>query len=210
MLGGEGFFRGSSILVSGTAGAGKSSLTFSFLRAACKRRERALYIGFEESSDQIIRNMKSIGIDLQPLIDRKLLHLHTVRPSSLGLEAHLASLHQTIKKFRPKVVALDPISVFMSVNEHDPVKSMLTRLVDYLKMEEITTLFTHLSSDASRLGATEQRISSIMDSWLLLRDFESGGSRKATLSVLKSRGMAHSREVREFILTAKGIHLRPG
>jgi circadian clock protein KaiC len=207
MLGGKGFFRGSSILVSGTAGTGKSSLAFSFLKAACERGESATYFGFEESSAQSMRNMKSIGIDLRPLVDRGLLHFNTLRPSSLGLEAHLAAIHQAIRRYKPKVVVLDPISVFMSIAERDPVKSMLTRLVDFLKVQQITTLFTHLSSDGGRLETMEQRVSSIMDTWLSLRDEEYKGRRRAMMYVLKSRGMAHSREVVEFVLTNKGIHL---
>jgi circadian clock protein KaiC len=208
MLEGKGFFRGSSILVSGTPGTGKSSLAFSFLKAACERGEQALYFGFEESEAQIIRNMDSIGLNLRKWIDLGLLHFHTNRPSSLGLEAHLASMHQAISKVKPKVVVLDPISVFMSDIKSESMKSMLTRLVDFLKMEQITTLFTHLSSGVNQLENTEQRVSSIMDSWLLLRDREREGYRKTALYVLKSRGMAHSREMLDFILTGEGICLR--
>ncbi len=207
MLGGKGYFRGSSILATGTAGTGKSSLAFSFLTAACKRGEKSLYLGFEESEAQIVRNMRSIGMDLQPLIDKGLLHCVAVRPSGLGLEAHLASIHETIKRVKPRVVVLDPVSVFMAVSDKDPVRSMLTRLVDFLKREQITTLFTHLSNDGTRLEVTEQRISSIMDTWLLLRDVEHEGRRRAMLYVLKSRGMAHSREMVELILSRDGIRL---
>jgi len=208
MLDGKGFFRGSSILVSGTAGTGKSSLAFAFLNAACARGEQALYFGFEESEAQTIRNMSSIGLDLRPWVDKGLLHFHAVRPSSLGLEAHLASAHRAISRIKPKVVVMDPISVFMSDTATDAMKSMLTRLVDFLKMEQITTLFTHLSSGVNQLENTEQRVSSIMDSWLLLRDREREGYRKTALYVLKSRGMAHSREMLDFILTGEGICLR--
>jgi circadian clock protein KaiC len=207
MLEGDGFFRGSSVLVSGTAGTGKTSLAFAFLQAACKRGERAIYFGFEESMAQTIRNLSSIGMDLQPLVEKGLLHFSTVRPSSLGLEAHLASMHQTIRKVKPAVVAMDPISVFMSISDKDPVKSMLTRLVDFLKMEQITTLFTHLSNSAQNLEATEQRISSIMDTWILMRDVEFGDRRRVMLRILKSRGMAHFREMVEFMMSSEGIHL---
>jgi circadian clock protein KaiC len=207
MLGGKGFFRGSSILVSGTAGCGKSSLAFAFLTAACQRGEPALYLGFEESPAQSIRNMKSIGIDLQPWVDKGLLQIKTLRASSLGLEAHLASIHQAVNEFQPKAIVLDPISVFMSVSDRDPVKSMLVRLVDFLKMRQITTFFSHLSNDPERMHYTEQRVSSIMDTWIQLRDMQTGGSRRVALSVLKSRGMEHSHEMLDFLLSNDGIHL---
>jgi circadian clock protein KaiC len=207
MLGGKGFFRGSSILVSGTAGTGKSSMALNFLKAACERGEKALYFGFEESMSQIIRNKTSIGLDLQPWIKKGLLHFHTVRPSSLGLEAHLASMHQIIKGVNPKVVVMDPITNFISVTDVGGMKSMLTRLVDFLKMKQITAMFTHLSTLGGRLESTEENVSSIMDTWLLLRDVEHEGRRSYAIYVLKSRGMAHSHEMREFRLTDNGIRL---
>ena len=206
MLGVKGFFRGSSILVSGTAGTGKSSLSMTFLKTACERGEPALYFGFEESTDQIIRNMASIGLDLQPWVEKGLLHFHTVRPSSLGLEAHLASMHKIIKQVNPKVVVMDPITTFIT-GENGAVKSMLTRLVDFLKMKQITALFTNLTTAGGRLESTDETVSSIMDAWLLLRDVEDEGQRSAALYVLKSRGMAHSHEIREFLLTNHGIRL---
>ncbi len=207
MLGRKGFFRGSSILVSGTAGTGKSSLALNFLKAACERGERALYFSFEESKDQIIRNMASIGLDLKPLFDQGLLHFHTVRPSSLGLEAHLASMHQIIKRVDPKVVVVDPITNFISTSDSAGVKSMLTRLVDFLKMKEITSMFTHLSTAGGRLESTDENVSSIMDAWMLLRDVEYEGQRSYAFFVLKCRGMAHSHDMRKFMLTDNGIHL---
>ena len=196
MLGGKGFFVGSSILVSGTAGTGKSSLAMTFLKSACERGERALYFGFEESPEQTMRNMASIGLDLQPLVDKGLLHFHTVRPSSVGLEAHLASMHQIIKRVNPKVVVVDPITNFISVSDASSVKSMLTRLVDFLKMQQITTLFTHLAI-AGKAESTDENVSSIMDAWLLLRDVEHDARRSCAMYVLKSRGMAHSHEMRD-------------
>jgi circadian clock protein KaiC len=207
MVGGKGFYRGSSILVSGTAGTGKSSLSMTFLTAACERGERALYFSFEESKDQVIRNMASIGLDLKPWIDKGLLHFHNVRPSSLGLEAHLASMHQIIKRVDPKVVVVDPITNLISSTDNSGVKSMLTRLVDFLKMKQITAMFTHLSSDGTALKSMEEKVSSIMDAWILLRDVEHEGQRSCALYVLKSRGMAHSREMRDFVLTDHGIRL---
>jgi circadian clock protein KaiC len=206
MIGGRGFFRGSSILVSGTAGTGKTSLAMTFLKASCERGEQALYFGFEESTDQVLRNMSSIGLDLQPWIEKGLLHFHNVRPSSLGLEAHLASIHQIIKRVNPKVVVMDPLTSFIAGDDKG-VKSMLTRLVDFLKMKQITALFTHLSTAGRGLESTDESISSIMDAWLLLRDVEDEGRRSCALFVLKARGMAHSHEMRDFLLTDEGIRL---
>jgi len=207
MVGGKGFYRGSSILVSGTAGTGKTSLAMHFLKAACERGERALYFSFEESKDQVVRNMASIGLNLKPYLDKGILNFHNVRPSSLGLEAHLASMHQITKRVGPKVVVVDPITNLISSSDNSGVKSMLTRLVDFLKMKQITSMFTHLSSGSGALEVTEEKVSSIMDAWLLLRDVEHEGSRSCALYVLKSRGMAHSHEMRDFILTDKGIQL---
>jgi circadian clock protein KaiC len=206
MLGGKGFFRGSSILVSGSAGTGKTSLVLAFLEAACNRGEKVLYFGFEESSDQIIRNGASIGLNLQPQVESGLLHFHNVRPSSLGLEAHLASIHQVIRKVQPRVVVLDPVTNFIAASESGGVKSMLTRLVDFLKTQQITAMFTHLTTSGG-LETTDDRISSIMDTWILLRHVESQGIRSGALYVLKSRGMSHSHELREFKLTESGIGL---
>lgn len=207
MLAGKGFFRGSSILVSGTAGTGKTSLSMTFLQAACERGEPALYFGFEESIDQVIRNMSSIGLNLRPWVEKGLLHFHNVRPSSLGLEAHLASIHQIVKQVEPRVVVMDPITNFISSSDAGAVKSMLTRLVDFLKMKQITAMFTHLSTAGGPLEKTHESISSIMDSWLLLRDVEHEGTRSGALYVLKSRGMAHSHEMRHLMLTDNGILL---
>ena len=207
MLGVKGFFRGSSILVSGTPGTGKSSLALSFLKAACDRGEKTLYFGFEESKAQIMRNMLSIGLDLQPAVERGLLQFHTVRPSNLGLEAHLASMHQIIREVNPTVVVVDPISNFISASDQSGVKSMLIRLVDFLKMREVTALFTHLTSLGGPAERTDENVSSIMDSWLLLRDLEFEGKRSYGIYVLKSRGMSHSHELRQFKLSDEGIEI---
>ena len=205
--GGKGFYKGSSILVSGTPGTGKSSLALSFLKAACDRGEKALYFGFEESRDQIIRNTASIGLDLKPAFDRGQLHFHTVRPSNLGLEAHLASMHQIIKDLDPGVVVVDPISNFITAADQSGVKSMLVRLVDFLKMKQITALFTHLSPLGGWADRSDENVSSIMDTWILLRDLEYEGERTSGLFVLKSRGMPHSHELRAFKMTDNGIQL---
>jgi circadian clock protein KaiC len=177
-----------------------------FLKAACDRGERALYFGFEESQGQTIRNMRSIGLDLQPSVDLNLLQFVSARPSSLGLEAHLASMHKTIREFSPQVVMLDPITNFISISDARGVKSMLIRLVDFLKMNGITALFTHLLSP-HQPEATEENVSSIMDTWLSLRDIEFAGSRMGAICVIKSRGMPHSHEIRQFALTDRGVHI---
>lgn len=207
MLGGKGFYKGSSVLVSGTPGTGKSSLALAFLKAACDRGEKALYFGFEESKAQIVRNTASIGLNLQPCVDGGLLQIHSVRPSNLGLEAHLASMIQIIRDFHPSVVVIDPISNFTTSVEQSTVKSMLIRLVDVLKMQQVTALFTHLTSYGSSSDRTHEQISSIMDSWILLRDTEKEGFRSFGILVLKSRGMAHSHVLRKFELGDDGIHI---
>jgi circadian clock protein KaiC len=207
MLGRKGFFKGSSILISGTPGTGKSSLALAFLKAACDRGEKTLYFGFEESKAQIIRNTASIGLDLQPYVNEGLLHIHNVRPSNLGLEAHLASMSQIITKLDPSAVVIDPLSNFISAADQSGVRSMLIRLVDLLKMRQVTALFTHLTRFSSAIDRTDENVSSIMDTWILLRDLESEGFRSCGILVLKSRGMAHSHELRRFMLDDDGIHV---
>ncbi|HEX2222957.1 MAG TPA: circadian clock protein KaiC, partial [Thermoanaerobaculia bacterium] len=207
MLGGEGFYRGSTVLISGTAGTGKSSLSAHFAHASCASGETCLYFAFEESQDQILRNMRSVGIDLQPWIDRKLLHFSCARPTHYGLEMHLATILQAVRKLSPQAVIVDPISNLLSVGSTSEVKGLLTRLIDFLKERQITTFFTNLTSGGGPLELTEVGISSLVDSWLLLRELEANGERNRGLYVLKSRGMAHSNQVREFLLTSRGIEL---
>ncbi|MCY7305654.1 MAG: circadian clock protein KaiC [Rhodoferax sp.] len=208
MLGGEGYFRGSSVLVSGTAGTGKSSLAAHLTKAACARGERVLYFAFEESSSQIIRNMNSIGIDLKPWVDQGLLQIHAARPTLSGLEMHLATMLKQIARFDPQVVVVDPLNSFVAVDNEDDVKMMLLRLVDALKRRQITAFFTSLTSGGAALDQTDIAISSLIDTWLLVRDMESGGERNRGLYILKSRGMPHSNQIREFLLTGHGIELR--
>lgn len=207
MLSGKGFYRGSSILLSGTAGTGKSSVAAHFLRAGCERGERCVYFSFEESSGQIVRNMESIGVNLKPWVEKGLLHFNTVRPTSLGLEAHLSSIHSVISEINPSMVVVDPITNLVSVNGASGVRSMLTRLIDFLKVNNITAMFTHLSSaGASRAQEfADQGMSSLMDACLLLRDSEQDGQRTYGIFVLKSRGMAHSHDIRQFSLSDSGI-----
>jgi circadian clock protein KaiC len=209
MLGGKGYYRGSSVLISGTAGTGKSSLAAHFADTACSRGERVLYFSFEESHDQIIRNMQSIGIGLQQWVNNGLLQIISKRPSFAGLETHLSMKHKLISVFKPQVVIMDPLNSFVigGVNEIE-VKSMLMRLVDYLKIRQITGLFTNLAQGGGPIEQTEIAISSVIDTWLLLRDIDSGGERNRCLSILKSRGMEHSNQIREFLLTEHGVELR--
>jgi circadian clock protein KaiC len=207
MFGGKGYFRGSGILVSGTAGTGKTSVAAHFVDAACRRGERAAFFAFEESPSQIIRNMHSIGIDLQQWMEKGLLRFHAERPTVYGLEAHLASMHKFIEEFKPRVVIVDPVTNLGSVASEVDVKAMLTRLLDEMKSNQITALFTTLTGAGGPLEQTEVGMSSLADTWLLLRDIEIGGERNRGLYILKSRGMAHSNQIREFLLTNKGVDL---
>ena len=209
MLGGKGYYRGSSVLISGTAGTGKSSMASYFADAASRRNEKTLYFAFEESPQQIIRNMRSIGLNLEPWVKKGLLQFHASRPTLYGLETHLAVMHKQVQEFRPRAVIIDPISNLINSGSDSEVGSMLLRLVDYLKSQRITALFTSLTAlDSGTLEQTDVGISSVMDTWLLLRDIELGGERNRGLYVLKSRGMAHSNQIREFLLTDNGIDLR--
>jgi circadian clock protein KaiC len=207
MLGGKGYFKGSTVLLSGTAGTGKTSLAASFIDAACRRGERCIFFAFEESSAQIIRNMRSVGIDLESWVAKGLLRFHAERPSVYGLETHLLTMHKAINEFKPAVVVVDPITNLISVGNSLEVKSMLTRLIDFVKMNQITTMFTTLTMAGGPLEQSEVGISSLADTWLLLRDIEIGGERNRGLYILKSRGMAHSNQIREFLLTDQGINL---
>ena len=207
MLSGEGFYRGSSILLSGTAGTGKSTLAAHFVEAACARGERALFFAFEESQDQIIRNMRSIGIDLERFVKKGLLKFHNSRPSEFGLELHLAMIHKAITEFKPNVVVVDPITNFLAVADSGETKSMLTRLIDFLKLHEITAMFSSLTSAQSEIEDSQVGVSSLMDAWLLVKNIESNGERNRGLYILKARGIAHSNQVREFVLTDHGIEL---
>ena len=208
MLDGKGFYRGTSILVSGGAGTGKSSLAAHFVHAACQRGERALYMASEQSPGEILRNMRSIGIDLGPWVERGLLQFYAARPGTFGLEKHLVTIHDMISSFDPKVVVVDPITNFAGIGSFSEVRSMVTRLIDMLKARQITSMFTSLTmDDAGTPETSEVGVSSQMDSWLLLRSLESDGERNRGLYVLKSRGMAHSNQIREFVLTDHGVQL---
>ena len=205
MLGGRGFFRGSSILLTGTPGTGKTSVAANFAHAACRRGERALFFSFVESPDQIIRNMHSIGLRLEPLVKRGLLRFHSARPSLYGLEMHLATMFKEIAAFQPHVVIVDPITSLMDAGTASEGKGMVTRLIDYLKAGQVTSLFTGLAQGGQALQQTESAMSSLMDAWLSLQDFEGNGEHNRVLYVLKARGLAHSNQIREFLISDHGI-----
>ena len=205
MLGNKGFYKGSSVLITGAAGNGKSSLASIFTDENCKNGNKCLYFAFEESPNQIIRNMRSIGIDLKPWIDKGLLKFHSTRPTLYGLETHLVTIHKMVNDFQPDIVIFDPISNLITVGTMDEVKSMLTRLIDFLKNKQITTLSTNLRI----MGGLETDIgvSSLMDTWIDLKALETNGERNRTIDIIKTRGMFHSNQVREFIITNKGIKI---
>ena len=205
MLGGRGFFRGSSILLTGTSGTGKTIISSNFAHAAARRGERVLYFSFEESPNQIIRNMHSISLRLEPLVKRGLLQFHSARPSLYGLEMHLATMFKEIAAFKPDVVVIDPITSLMDLGTVSESKGMVTRLIDYLKASQVTSLFTSLTQGGQAPQSNEASMSSLMDAWLLLQDFEGNGERNRVLYVLKARGMAHSNQIREFLISNHGI-----
>jgi circadian clock protein KaiC len=207
MLGGEGYYRGSSVLVSSTAGVGKTSLAASFADKVCRNGGRTLYIAYEESADQIMRNMASIGMNLGQWEKKGLLRFHSVRSSLYGLEQHLVSIHKLVREFKPAAVIVDPVSNLVAIGEMSEIKAMLTRMIDFLKNEGVTTLFTSLNGGGDITESTEVGISSMMDTWILLRNMETSGERNRLLFILKSRGMAHSNQVREFILSNEGIRI---
>jgi circadian clock protein KaiC len=207
MLGGKGVYRGSSVLIAGTAGTGKTSLAAHFADATCRRDERCLYLAFEESESQLVRDMRSIGLDLAAWSKNGLLRFHATRPSAYGLEMHLATLHKLVNEFQPRVVIVDPITTFLSAGTSVEVQAMLMRLIDFLKSQQITALFTSLTHGGDALEGSQAGISSLVDTWLLLRNIEVGGERNRGLYILKSRGMAHSNQVRKLLLTDHGVEL---
>lgn len=206
MMGGKGYYRGSSILISGTAGTGKSSLAASFVDAACRRGERCLYFSFEESTHQILRNMRSIGIDLAPHVKKGLLQFHGARPTMYGLEMHLVTMHDLIQQHKPEIVVLDPITDFFAVGSTAEVKSAITRIIDLLKTNQITALFTSYTEQDTP-NESVVGVSSLIDTWISLRNLENQGERHRGLFVMKSRGMDHSNQIRSFQLTNDGIKI---
>jgi circadian clock protein KaiC len=207
MLGDGGFYKGSAVLVSGTAGTGKSTVAAQFCDATCRSGNRALYFSFEESEAEIVRNMSSVGIDLKPWVEAGLLEFRCSRPSILGLEAHLFAMQQAVRDFEPAAIVMDPVSDFLRVGTGEDGSAMLTRQVDFLKARGVTALFTSLVVDPEHASTTDQQLASLVDTWLFLRSTEGNGEHNRVLYVLKSRGMAHSNQIREFLLTSQGIEL---
>jgi circadian clock protein KaiC len=207
MLGGKGFYRGSSILLSGRAGTGKTTLASAFVDAACRRGERCLYFAFEESMNQILRNMLSVGINLAPHVKKGLLQVHVARPSQYGLERHLVTIYNVINKSRPSVVILDPITDFATTGNAAEIKATVTRIIDFLKSNNVTGLFVSVISGEKSVDQSVVGVSSLIDAWISLRNLESNGERHRGLFVLKSRGMAHSNQIRSFELTDNGIKI---
>jgi circadian clock protein KaiC len=204
MLEGKGYFKGSSILLGGAAGTGKTSIAAHFAEAACRRGERCAFFSFEESPSQLARNMGSIGIDLQPWVDKGLLRFHAARPSLQGLEPHLALMLKEISDFQPDVAVVDPLSALLAIGSLHQTQGMLLRLIDHLKTVGVTSLFTSLQNhdDQSRIA-----ISSIMDSWIMVENRRAGNDLVRRLHVIKSRGMAHSAEMRRMLITRSGVQL---
>jgi circadian clock protein KaiC len=209
MLGGKGFYRGSSVLISGTAGSGKTTMTSTFVEAACSRGERCLLVSFEESVDQVARNMRSVGVNLKPWSEKGLLVHQAWRPTQYGIEMHLLQIHKLVETSNPRHVVIDPITNLITGSAQKDVYSMLMRLMDYLKSRQITAIFTNLNTNSEDLEQTELGISSLTDTWILCRDVELNGERNRCVYILKSRGMAHSNQVREFLMSSEGIRLVP-
>ncbi|RWY51060.1 circadian clock protein KaiC [Mucilaginibacter gilvus] len=207
MLGGKGFYKGGSTLVSGTAGTGKTSIAAYFANETCNRGHRCVYFAMEESPNQIIRNMRSIGVDMQQHVDSGLLLFNASRPNMYGLEMHLVAIHKLIKKFKPQVVVMDPITNFINIGSVSEVKNMLVRLIDFLQDEQISVMFTALSLNTIVNEQTDEGVSSLVDTWLLVRDIEFNGERNRGLYVMKARGMKHSNQVREFVISDEGLNL---
>ena len=209
MLGGQGVFRASSVLVSGTSGTGKTTIGASFASAACQRGERVLFFSFEESQSEILRNMASVSLDLAGWIERGLLHFYCERPTTLGLEDHLATMRRLVERVAPTLVVIDPVSSLSRGTSMNDVSAMLMRQIYYLKLAGITAVMTSLTEGGSDLERTELNISSLVDTWLLATTLQGSGERNRGLYVLKSRGMAHSNQIREFLLSSEGVSLVP-
>ncbi|MEA2494787.1 MAG: circadian clock protein KaiC [Thermoleophilaceae bacterium] len=206
MLGDGGFFKGSAALVSGTPGTGKSTLAAQLCDDTCRRGNRAMYFAFEESEEEIIRNMSSVGIDLKRWVDAGLLQFRCSRPSLLGLEAHLFTMQKVVAAFDPAVVVMDPVSDLLRSGSEADVAAMLTRQIDFLKARGVTSMLTSLQAEGAAARADVQ-IASLVDTWIQVRSMEGNGEHNRIVYVLKARGMANSNQIREFLITGQGIEL---
>jgi circadian clock protein KaiC len=208
----KGYTRGSTILASGTAGSGKTSFAGAFALESCKRGERCLYFSYEESSGQLIQNLLSIGIDLAPWVEKGLLKIVSLRPSFLGLELHLLNVYKLVDSFKPKAVVVDPLTSLVGEGEYREVSSMITRMIDLFKSRSITTFFTSLVSATFQSNTSgEIGVSSLIDTWIVVRVVEDNEGRKRTREVfiVKSRGSNHDSDVHKFILSDNGIIVIP-
>ncbi|MBV8904980.1 MAG: circadian clock protein KaiC, partial [Acidobacteriia bacterium] len=208
MLGGQGYYRGSTILISGKAGTGKTTIAAHFAAAACERGEQCVFFSFEESEKQMVRNMRSIGIDLGRWVDNGLLHFRATRPTTLGLEMHLVQMHTVVNRYKPSIVVIDPATALLGASIEEETKGMILRLIDFLKSREITALMTTLTDQAEVIEDSGMHVSSLVDAWLVLQEFENSGERNRGLYIIKARGTAHSNQIREFLLTDDGVELR--
>ncbi|HCE44197.1 MAG TPA: KaiC 1 [Lentisphaeria bacterium] len=208
MLGDKGYYRGSTILVSGSAGSGKTTFGAQFVDSACRNGERALYMAFEESEEQLVRNMKSVGINLKKWVDKGLLEIASNRATLCGLEMHLVMAHKSVKEFKPKVVVIDPITTLTGAGVEGEAKAMMARLLDFLKIEGITVLANDLSLIGDKGEATEIGISSLCDTWIRLTMETQGYRRTRRISILKSRGMKHAHETKDLLITDKGLEIK--
>jgi circadian clock protein KaiC len=208
MFGGQGYYKGNSILISGRAGTGKTSLAAHFINAACARGERCIYFAFEESEQQVLRNMRSVGMDLGRWIEVGLLQFQATRPTTLGLEMHLVKMHGLVDDFDPNIVVVDPVTALLHSSAQMETRSMVLRMVDFLKSKQITAVMTTLGEGGSWTEESGLNISSLVDAWLVLQEIENAGERNRGIYILKARGMAHSNQIREFLLTNHGVELR--
>ena len=207
MLGG-GMFRGSTLMVSGAAGTGKTSLGAHVVNSACERGEQVLLVLLEESPEQVLRNMRSLGLDLRPWVEAGLLRIWAARPSAYGLETHLAILAELIEEQTPSVAVIDGIASLSngipSTEVNPEAISIVARKIDLFKSRGITNVITTLDQGEE---VSTVALSAMVDTWLQLRNTEANGERNRLLFVLKSRGTAHSNQVREFVLTDHGVEL---
>lgn len=207
IFGAGGFYRSSTILLTGSAGTGKSSIAGHFISEAGRRGERSLYVALEESQSEIVRNTRSIGIDMAPLIRNDMLRFHVARPTAYGLEMHLASIHQAAIAYKPSVMVVDSVTSLMSMGAGSEVTSMIVRLIDFLKMSGITLVMTALVESTHDASTTGVNVSSLVDVWLTLGNRDIDGARMRTLAIVKARGMGHSNRTHELTISKRGVEI---